>query len=101
MPDHQVDPSGETLSADITGRLPELAPRATIVNSYGSSEVVGDVTFAAVDAATADPVPIGRPVPGTEILVLDAALRPTPVVWSAKSMSLQHNSRAATHAGRV
>ena len=71
--------SGETLSADITGRLLELAPRATIVNSYGSSEVVGDVTFAAVDAATADPVPIGRPVPGTEILVLDAALRPTPV----------------------
>ncbi|MBD0020376.1 amino acid adenylation domain-containing protein [Gordonia pseudamarae] len=71
--------SGETLHSEVAARLRELAPGTTIVNSYGSSEVVGDVTFAVADPETADPVPIGRPVPGTEILVLDDALRPAPV----------------------
>ena len=69
------------------------------MNSYGSSEVVETSR----SRRSTRPPPIrsrSTPVPGTEILVLDAALRPTRWVWSAKSMSLQHNrARLPTQAG--
>ncbi|MGO3325938.1 amino acid adenylation domain-containing protein, partial [Gordonia sp. (in: high G+C Gram-positive bacteria)] len=71
--------SGEALRADVAARLLALAPGASIVNSYGSSEVAGDVTVFTVHADTlgsSGAIPIGDTVPGTSVAVLDAWLRP-------------------------
>nr|WP_152972667.1 AMP-binding protein [Gordonia sp. NB41Y] len=51
------------------------ASGAEVVNSYGSSEVAGDVTM----GTTVDgPVTVGLPVAGTTVVVLDRLLRPVP-----------------------
>ncbi|GEE03127.1 hypothetical protein nbrc107696_35730 [Gordonia spumicola] len=71
--------SGEALRTDVAARLLAVDPAARIVNSYGSSEVVGDVTVCTVDVDTLGSgagVPIGRPVDGTEAAILDRWLRP-------------------------
>ena len=69
--------SGEALS-------PTLAQVVTrqwsvrLVNLYGPTEAAIDVTEYVVDGDV-DEVPIGRPVPDTDVLVLDETLRPVPV----------------------
>nr|WP_246371936.1 non-ribosomal peptide synthetase [Gordonia humi] len=71
--------SGEALRTDVAARLLALRPGSRLTNSYGSSEVVGDVTVHTVDAdtvGTAGTVPIGAAVPGTRVSVLDGWLRP-------------------------
>ncbi|MDI1461646.1 non-ribosomal peptide synthase/polyketide synthase [Catellatospora sp. KI3] len=65
--------SGEALDAGTVRALAAASPGARIVNSYGSSEVVGDVLTA--DVTTVDGrVPLGTPVPGTRVLLLDETL---------------------------
>ncbi|GHJ44011.1 non-ribosomal peptide synthetase [Catellatospora sp. TT07R-123] len=66
--------SGEALDADTVRALAAASPRARIVNSYGSSEVVGDVLTADVTTVDDGPVPLGTPVPGTRVLLLDETL---------------------------
>ncbi|MEJ9080856.1 amino acid adenylation domain-containing protein [Gordonia malaquae] len=71
--------SGEALRTDVAARLLAVDPAARLVNSYGSSEVVGDVTVHSVDADTigsGSSVPIGHEVPGTTVVILDQWLRP-------------------------
>ncbi|WP_207836788.1 non-ribosomal peptide synthetase [Williamsia soli] len=71
--------SGEPLSPATVNAIAAVAPEASIVNSYGSSEVAGDVAYAAMSAERGDgAVPIGGPVPGTATYLLDAWLRPVP-----------------------
>ncbi|WP_454162958.1 amino acid adenylation domain-containing protein [Gordonia iterans] len=73
--------SGEPLSDDVVRAVRAASPRAQIVNSYGSSEVAGDVTVAELAGEGDDssgPAPVGRPVPGTQIVLLDELLRPVP-----------------------
>nr|WP_278314499.1 non-ribosomal peptide synthetase [Lolliginicoccus levis] len=55
-----------------------LARGVRIVNSYGPTEASDVVAFHALDAEQAMPVPIGRPTPGTELLVLDRDLNHVP-----------------------
>lgn len=64
--------SGETLSPFVVERL--HTPASTIVNSYGSSEVAGDVATGVVSG----PVHVGSAVPGVRLWVLDRRLRPVP-----------------------
>ncbi|MBE7161308.1 MAG: amino acid adenylation domain-containing protein, partial [Williamsia herbipolensis] len=67
--------SGEALDAATAARvLAHDGP--TLVNLYGPTEATVDVTSHVVGGE--DPVPIGRPVPGTVTRVLDAHLRPVP-----------------------
>ncbi|WP_345649087.1 amino acid adenylation domain-containing protein [Streptomyces tremellae] len=73
--------SGEALPADLAARAAALG--VEVHNLYGPTEATIDVTAArhegARDAAGAGPtVPIGRPVDGTRVHVLDRALRPVP-----------------------
>ncbi|QNA77333.1 amino acid adenylation domain-containing protein [Streptomyces sp. So13.3] len=82
----------ETAEADLTGvhalvggeALPvplarELVRRArTVTNLYGPTEATVWVTSAPVDEAWCEGPHIGRPLPGTTVRVLDAALRPVP-----------------------
>lgn len=65
--------SGETLSPVVIGEITTAAADATVINSYGSSEVAGDVTYA--DNGT---TAIGAPVPNTTTNLLDSWLRPVP-----------------------
>jgi amino acid adenylation domain-containing protein len=67
--------SGEPLTRAVIDMFDDAGTR--VINSYGSSEVAGDVTF-----WTATPSPgrvlIGAPVPGVGVRILDAYLCPVP-----------------------
>ncbi|GAA1499945.1 hypothetical protein GCM10009827_004260 [Dactylosporangium maewongense] len=69
--------SGEALTPSVVRALTAASPGAEIVNSYGSSEVAGDVLTAVVTAADR-PVPLGTDVPGVRVHLLDAALTLVP-----------------------
>ncbi|WP_153349226.1 non-ribosomal peptide synthetase, partial [Nocardia aurantia] len=64
--------------ADWFGRHGATAPR--LINMYGITETTVHVTYRPLDAATATAggSPVGRPLPGLRILVLDNRLRPVP-----------------------
>ena len=68
--------SGEPLEPAHLGALRTACPEAEVVNSYGSSEVTGDVL---AGAQGADGITLGTAVPGADIRVLDARLRELPV----------------------
>jgi nonribosomal peptide synthetase protein BlmX len=71
---------GEQLLAESLSALRSSAPGVRIVNEYGPTETVVGSTAYRVDAGTAQvgPVPIGRPIAGTEIYLLDLAGQPVP-----------------------
>ncbi|WHU49508.1 amino acid adenylation domain-containing protein [Gordonia sp. L191] len=69
--------SGEPLTAAVADALTPHA--GEVVNSYGSSEVAGDVTTGAIAREHGGAIHVGTPVPGTRIIVLDHLLRPVPV----------------------
>ncbi len=67
---------GEALPNPVAAQLMERFPNARVVNSYGPTE--STVAVAAVDVdeqmcASPDPLPVGRPRPGTRIRVTDPA----------------------------
>ena len=71
--------SGEALPTPLASRWRVSFPEARLFNLYGTSEIAGDVS-----AAEADPdddgatVPMGRPMDGCELLLLDDWLAPVP-----------------------
>ncbi|KJF23722.1 non-ribosomal peptide synthetase [Rhodococcus sp. AD45-ID] len=67
--------SGEPLTRAVIDLFDEKNTR--VINSYGSSEVAGDVTFWTA-TSSANRVLIGAPVPGVGARILDAYLRPVP-----------------------
>ncbi len=73
---------GEALSPAHVRRARERLPGVRLVDGYGPTE---NTTFTAchrigaADAAAGRPVPIGRPVPGTRVAVVDRDLRPVPI----------------------
>jgi natural product biosynthesis luciferase-like monooxygenase protein/amino acid adenylation domain-containing protein len=79
--------SGEPLSADLAARFHAALPHVQLVNIYGTTEFwdASAHTFADVDAGEGAgqagrgrPVPIGRPMPGVRVYVLDERQRPVP-----------------------
>ena len=64
--------SGEELRRDWVSKVRTLSPNAEIINSYGSTEVSGDVTFFRLppDAQIPARIPIGTGVPGVELRVV-------------------------------
>ncbi|MFD6860115.1 amino acid adenylation domain-containing protein [Rhodococcus sp. NPDC060090] len=71
--------SGELLTSSIVESIAQACPAARLTNSYGSSEVVGDVaTYDVADRADS-PVPasvVGRAVPNSSLRILDEFLVP-------------------------
>ncbi|MFD7864528.1 amino acid adenylation domain-containing protein [Streptomyces sp. NPDC059783] len=62
-----------------TPRLVERwAPGRRMVNAYGPTEATVEVTQGLMDPAEPGRQPIGRPLPGVRVYVLDARLRPVP-----------------------
>ncbi|MGB3605229.1 MAG: amino acid adenylation domain-containing protein [Gordonia sp. (in: high G+C Gram-positive bacteria)] len=79
LPNHvaTVFASGEALSPTLANAIAERSA-ARIVNLYGPTEAAIDVTEYVVVPGD-DEIPIGKPVPNTEVLVLDNHLRQVPV----------------------
>ncbi|MFF2191366.1 amino acid adenylation domain-containing protein [Streptomyces sp. NPDC058157] len=74
---HEVMTGGEAASPSMVRRVREACPRTTVTNAYGPTETT---TFAATFAvgpgreAPTGQVPIGRPLDGTQLHVLDERL---------------------------
>lgn len=71
--------SGEELTLDTSSRFREGAPRATLINLYGSTECSGDSTFFCIEPDAVEPEPrIGRPIDNTTAVVVDCFGAPLP-----------------------
>ncbi|WP_341716417.1 amino acid adenylation domain-containing protein [Micromonospora sp. FIMYZ51] len=72
--------SGEPLTADLVAAFHAALPGRRLVNLYGASEISADVTWHLATPADADAgrVPLGRPIAGTCVYLLDGLLRPVP-----------------------
>jgi amino acid adenylation domain-containing protein len=72
---------GEVVPADLPGRLhARLSPGARIQNRYGPTEATISVTCWTCRPGIEERVlPIGRPIAGAEVYVLDPAMGPVPV----------------------
>ncbi|WP_327258026.1 non-ribosomal peptide synthetase [Streptomyces sp. NBC_01244] len=73
--------AGEPLHGELVARLRERAGSAARVwNTYGPTECSIDITAQPVDpSTTSGPIPIGRPLPHTRVLVLDPNGDPVPI----------------------
>lgn len=81
LPDVRVvHSSGEALSGALARQVEKALPNAAILNIYGSSEVGADAIAHWFDAAhTGEATPIGKPISGTAIRLLDDELNPVPL----------------------
>jgi amino acid adenylation domain-containing protein len=73
--------SGETLSAALLQELQAGMPHCRFSNLYGSAEVAADATWYELpsQAEASYTAPIGRPLPNTQVYVLDEELEPVPI----------------------
>jgi D-alanine--poly(phosphoribitol) ligase subunit 1 len=65
---------GETLAPRTAAGLLERFPRAQVWNTYGPTEATVATTSVRIDEVILDkysPLPVGRPMPGTQVLVVD------------------------------
>jgi glycopeptidolipid biosynthesis protein len=67
--------AGEACPIDVVDRW---APGRVMINGYGPTETTIYAAFSAPMTAGSDVVPIGSPVPGSALFVLDAWMRPVP-----------------------
>lgn len=68
--------SGEPLDPELAAALARHFPAARLINLYGASEISGDSLWS--ECSGGDEVPIGVPIAGTRVHVLDDKLRPVP-----------------------
>lgn len=61
---------GESLPGELVAGLGAALPSARVFNLYGPTEVVA-ATWHEVTGATEGPIPIGRAIPGRQVLILD------------------------------
>jgi amino acid adenylation domain-containing protein len=71
---------GDVVSARHVRRILDRHPGVTVINGYGPTENTTFTTVHRVEAADSvdDPLPIGKPVPGTRVYVVDARGRLVP-----------------------
>jgi len=72
---------GETLAPEVAGDLLQRFPKAEVWNTYGPTEATVATTSIQVTAevlAKYRPLPVGRPKPGTTVLIQDAEGNPVP-----------------------
>lgn len=78
---HAFVVGGEALPADLARFWRALAPRTRLINEYGPTETVVGVCAHEIDDVSVhwQTVPIGRPIAGAELLVLDQHMEHVPV----------------------
>jgi len=67
---------GETLATETAARLLERFPRAQVWNMYGPTEATVATTSVRIDVSILEKysaLPVGRPTPGTDVLVVSEA----------------------------
>lgn len=67
---------GETLAPETASQLIERFPQAQVWNTYGPTEATVATTSILIDReviAKNSPLPVGRAMPGTEVVILDEA----------------------------
>ena len=70
---------GEALRTELVDDVLAAAPSLAVINAYGPTETTVVVTdHTAVPHASTRTAPIGRPIAGTDLLVLDTSLRRVP-----------------------
>ncbi|MEU6231430.1 amino acid adenylation domain-containing protein [Kitasatospora sp. NPDC047058] len=76
----QVWTGGDVVPAAAVRRVLEACPGLTVVDGYGPTETTTFATTHRIGSTAEVPasVPIGRPLDGMRVYVLDAALRPVP-----------------------
>ncbi|MBS9372372.1 non-ribosomal peptide synthetase [Rhodococcus sp. B50] len=78
----QVVTAGDVLSPEVARRFQRVHPSTLLVNAYGPTETTVCATMYLVGGAfargTRGSVPIGTPIPGVAVFVLDAGLLPVP-----------------------
>lgn len=76
-----VTVSGEELHSSLARQFADSAPKAELLNLYGSTEVAADVTYCRVgrESGTSESVAIGKPIANTRMYVLDQELRQCPI----------------------
>jgi len=63
---------GEALGSALYGQVREIAPKATSVNFYGTTETPQAMAFHAIDPATDNSrIPLGKGIDGAQLLVVD------------------------------
>ena len=75
-------PTGEALPPDLSRRWLAAYPHIPLVNAYGPTECSDDISHHRISTpppVTQTHTPIGRPVPGMRLYILDPRLRPMPV----------------------
>ncbi|GGA11459.1 non-ribosomal peptide synthetase [Okeania sp. KiyG1] len=74
---------GETTPWELVEQVQKFTPNCQIINHYGPTEATVGVLIYKVTQASqnigAATVPLGRPLPNTQIFLLDKQLRPVPV----------------------
>lgn len=73
-----INLAGEALPLELVQRLYEQTAVEQVCNLYGPTEDTTYSTWAVVEAG-APLVPIGRPLPNTQVYLLDAQMQPVPV----------------------
>jgi amino acid adenylation domain-containing protein/non-ribosomal peptide synthase protein (TIGR01720 family) len=76
-----VMPTGEALPPETCFQWFATWPRIPLVNAYGPTECSDDVTHHVMAGPPPESVvhmPIGRPIPGARVYILDSDLRPAP-----------------------
>ena len=81
LPRKQLILGGETTNWDLIRQVREIAPHCQIINHYGPTEAtIGALTYAVSEEEIATTtVPIGYPLPNTEVYLLDRQLKPVPI----------------------
>lgn len=69
--------AGEPLPGELAGQLREALPSARLTNLYGPTEIVL-ATWHEVTGPVRGTVPVGEPIPGRQVLVVDDQDRPCP-----------------------
>ncbi len=71
--------TGEPLTTDLCRAWFQHFPDVPLINAYGASECSDDVALHRLTATpTTGSVPIGRPLPNTQLYILDSHLQPVP-----------------------
>jgi amino acid adenylation domain-containing protein len=75
---------GETVSWNLVGKIKAHTPECAIFNHYGPTETtVGVMVYRLEsddDTALAATVPLGRPLPNSQIYILDPQMQPVPIL---------------------
>ncbi|MBW4575233.1 MAG: amino acid adenylation domain-containing protein [Aphanothece sp. CMT-3BRIN-NPC111] len=79
LPQQRLILGGETASWDLIEQIQKHSPQCLIFNHYGPTEATVGVLTYQVQNRVGETVPLGRPIPNTQIYLLDKHLQPVPI----------------------